>query len=111
MWQVHQLVAAAFLGSHKDMVVRHVDGNRFNNASINLAYGTQKTNIQDRTRHGNTIRGSRQWKSKLSEQNVKDIRLLYRSGKFKQTELASRFGVSQSAVWNIVTNKTWNHVK
>jgi hypothetical protein len=50
---VHQLVAAAFHGPRPEgMEVRHLDGNRLNNAASNLSYGTTSQNAYDRVRHG-----------------------------------------------------------
>lgn len=44
---VHVLVAAAFLGPRPDgLVIDHIDGNKYNNAAVNLEYVTQKENIR-----------------------------------------------------------------
>lgn len=48
---VHQLVAAAF-SRGPGSVVRHLDGNKLNNHSRNLSYGTQSENILDSVAHG-----------------------------------------------------------
>jgi hypothetical protein len=50
---VHRVVAEAFHGPlPPEMQVRHLDGNRENNAPSNLAYGTRSENMQDQVRHG-----------------------------------------------------------
>jgi hypothetical protein len=50
---VHPLVAAAFIGPRPDgMEIRHLDGERFNNAAVNLCYGTPSENARDRVNHG-----------------------------------------------------------
>lgn len=50
---VHGLVAWAFCGPRPaDLEVRHLDGNKLNNAPSNLAYGTRSENAQDAIRHG-----------------------------------------------------------
>lgn len=51
---VHQLVAECFIGSRPDgcTQTRHLDGNQFNNAYWNLAWGTALDNAADRKRHG-----------------------------------------------------------
>lgn len=51
-FDVHRLVAAAFLGEPSGPVVRHLDGNPDNNAAVNLAYGTIGDNNKDMVRHG-----------------------------------------------------------
>ena len=56
---VHRLVAATFLPARPSPAheVRHLDGNKLNNAASNLAWGTRKENADDRERHGRTSRG------------------------------------------------------
>jgi len=50
---VHQLVAEAFIGPRPaGEQVRHLDGNKLNNASTNLAYGSRSQNELDKLRHG-----------------------------------------------------------
>ena len=56
---VHVLVAREHLPprpSHSHEI-RHLDGNKANPNAINLAWGTQKDNADDRERHGRTSRG------------------------------------------------------
>jgi hypothetical protein len=51
--RVHALVALTFLGPRPDgLEIRHLDGDRTNNALANLAYGTHAQNMQDRKDHG-----------------------------------------------------------
>lgn len=42
--RVHRLVAEAFLGKRRDLMVNHLDGNRTNNRADNLAWCTAKEN-------------------------------------------------------------------
>lgn len=51
---VHKLVCDAFHGPKPTPIheVRHLDGNKTNNSSDNLAWGTRSENAQDRKRHG-----------------------------------------------------------
>lgn len=49
---VHQIVARAFIGTPTGPVVRHVDDNPLNNHYSNLAYGTQRDNVNDSIRNG-----------------------------------------------------------
>jgi hypothetical protein len=50
---IHVLVTGAFIGPRPDgMQVRHLDGNKLNNRTENLSYGTPSENQFDRTKHG-----------------------------------------------------------
>jgi len=50
---VHGIVAETFIGPRPDgHVIRHLDGDRLNNAASNLAYGTQRQNVRDQIAHG-----------------------------------------------------------
>ena len=50
---VHRVVADAFLGARPDgLMIRHLDGDKTNNAVENLAYGTAEENWADRRRLG-----------------------------------------------------------
>ena len=55
----HRLVARDFLPPRPSLVhqIRHLDGNRTNPTSTNLAWGTAKENADDRQAHGRTSRG------------------------------------------------------
>lgn len=52
-WSVHRLVCLAWNGlpPHPSFEVRHLDGDRLNNAPSNLAWGTHRDNAADRKRH------------------------------------------------------------
>jgi len=52
-WNVHKLVADAFLGPcPPGQEVRHKDGDETNNVATNLEYGTRGDNQRDSVRHG-----------------------------------------------------------
>ncbi len=69
-----------------------------------IAIGTQLDNMKDRTRAGRSV-------STLSEQQVREIRVLYASGQFSESQLATRFHVGVTAVSNVLTQKTWAHIQ
>lgn len=58
---IHRLMAATFLPPRPSAAheVRHLDGNKTNNAASNLKWGTRKENAEDRARHGRTSSGAR----------------------------------------------------
>ena len=57
---IHNLVAETFLGPKPDTadLVRHMDGDKDNNAVSNLKYGTYRDNMKDAVRHGTWRGGS-----------------------------------------------------
>lgn len=55
-------------------------------------------------------RGEAHQGSILTEQDVKDIRRLYRAGGITQTKLGEVYGVSQNRISKIVNGHGWQHV-
>jgi hypothetical protein len=61
-FHVHRLVAWTFIGPQAaNMQVRHLNGDRSDCRSANLAYGTQLENEADKEVHGTRPRGARHW--------------------------------------------------
>lgn len=87
--------------------VRHLDGNPANNQLANLCYGTPRENQADRVRHGTHCRGSQHPQSKLTEEDVAEIRRL---GDQRHAALAKRFGVQRNTISRILQRKSWTHV-
>lgn len=65
--------------------------------------------IPDHYGHGREAQGASHGMSKLTEQQVLEIRGRYEQG-VRQRSLAEEFGVSQGAISNIVNRKTWTHI-
>ena len=109
---VAHLVADAFLPAKgpTDTVVRHINGDPSDNRACNLARGTQRDNAQDAIRHGTFPRGTTNGAAKLTENQVREIRRLYATGKCSLRELALRFGVHPKTVFMIIRRKGWKHV-
>ena len=108
--KVHLLVLRAFVGPcPSGQKGRHLDGNPYNNALSNLAYGTPQDNMDDRERHGRTARGEKNGFSRLTEAQIVEIRS-HPKYKGYQRELGKRYSVGQSAISSIVTRKTWKHI-
>ena len=108
---VHRLVLETFVGPcPPKMQCRHLNGNPTDNRLKNLCWGTSKENGQDMILHGNSNFGEKCSSSKLTKQNVKLIRKLYKSKKFNQPQLADKFNVSQSQISYIIRRKEWRHI-
>lgn len=77
-----------------------------------LFLGTYQDNSDDMIRKGRNDcpRGSAQWNSKLTEEQVVHIRHLVAEG-FTHMSIAREFGVSNSLVGMIASRKIWKHVQ
>ena len=111
---VHRLVAKAFI-ENKDgyPIINHKDENPSNNCVDNLEWCTYKynSNYGKLTHEFRSVRlsGEKHGRRKLSQSQVNEIRRRYRyNSKDENTiTLAKEYGVSQSQIQNIVTNKSW----
>tara|TARA_R100000654_G_scaffold2744_9_gene10060 strand:- start:14665 stop:15243 length:579 start_codon:yes stop_codon:yes gene_type:complete len=107
---IHQLVLLAFVGPRPEgYLTRHLDGCPQNNVICNLAWGTYKQNADDRKVHGTNKVGEDNPNSKITEDIVREIRVLCK-GSLKQREIAARFGISQQEVSQIKRRLIWKHV-
>lgn len=73
---VHKLVCESFHGSmpFPRMDVAHCDGNRLNNRAQNLRWATRTENLADKLLHGTQKRGEQLWFSKLTDEEVSEIK-------------------------------------
>lgn len=108
---VHQLILEAFIGPRPEgMVCRHLNGDSCDNRLCNLAWGTAKQNAQDRDDHCKTIRGSRHWQARFTEDDVLNLRRERASGA-GISELARKYGAPISTVNNALSvGKNWKHL-
>ena len=108
---VHKLVCIAFHGSRPSgCEIRHLDTDKNNSRPDNLKYGTPRENADDTIKYS-TIQGSKNGNSKLKEADVVEMRELYHNRKMNQTELAKKYGVSQSCIFYTLEGKrVWKHV-
>jgi len=70
-----------------------------------MRWATRAENQHDRVKDGTHNRGERCANSKLTESQVKEMRLL--SDQISQSALAARFGVGQWQVSRILSGKRW----
>jgi len=104
---IHKLVAQVFIGPRPDgMVIRHLDGNRYNNKVTNLAYGSNEQNYEDTKKH-KTHWHENNGRAILSERCIDAIRYMQKHGLVRQTELAKSFGVSDSTISAIINGRNW----
>jgi hypothetical protein len=105
---VHDLVAVAFCGPRrrKTWQARHKDGDRFNNASDNLTWGTKRQNERDKIAAGTAPRGERNGGSKLTEVDAAEIL----ASEETTREIAERKKISVRRVQAIRAGSAWAHL-
>ncbi len=114
--QVHTLVLEEFVGPCPDgLECRHLDGCSNNNNLWNLAWGTHAENMQDCVRHGThvppRINGENHPQSKLTENDVREIRKIYSNGILSQKEICEKFCICQVNISAIVRRKIWKNIE
>lgn len=107
----HRL-SAQFAGMHIDgiSVLHRCDNPPCVNPG-HLFLGTREDNVADMDRKGRrgSLKGSAHGNSKLTDEQVIEIRRLRASGS-RGIDLARRFGVSPSAIVWITKRKQWTHI-
>ena len=108
VWKGHRLMWTLMNGpiSPEEHVCHRCD-NRLCVNPGHLFLGDNTVNTADRNRKNRQAKGERQGKAKLTEDNVREI---LRSNE-PHTVLAARFGVGETAIFNVRTRKNWVHVK
>jgi hypothetical protein len=109
---VHHLVAEAFHGPRpEDFIVGHGDDNKLNNRKDNLSYITPRENNLRAVAAGllRPRRGEAHAYAKLTDDDVRQIRARVEAGE-PQAALAREFNVASSAIWQIISGRSWRHV-
>ena len=110
MHSIHQLVAEAFLGPcPAGMQVAHWDNNGLNPRLDNLRYATPSSNNDDKHRHGTQFQGEAVLTHKLTEDEVREIRVSLSDGESKMSQ-ARKFKVSHKTIRNLVAGLIWRSV-
>lgn len=90
------------------IVIRHKCNNPRCVRPERLLMGSHKDNSQDMVRAGNSLKGERNRRAKLTEAQVKEIRQLWNEGEINATRLAERFDIGITGITGIIDNKTWH---
>ena len=104
---IHRLVAINFIDNpNNKKTVNHIDGNKLNNHKNNLEWNTVSEQNYHAYRYNlNSRKGELNNNSKLTYENIKEIRSLINSKTIK--EISEKFNVSRSHISNIKNNKVW----
>lgn len=81
---------------------------------LHLFSGTNLDNVKDKIQKGRCYTGNQKGEnngsSKLKDNQVKEIRRLYDTGKYTMTELGKIYKVNRSTISYIVNKKTYIHL-
>jgi len=108
---VHRLVGLNFLDIVNDKnEINHIDGNKKNNHLLNLEWCNRSENMRhaDRTGLRVMLKGQRNHKSKLTDDQIRIIRN-ERNGIY-QKDIAKEFNMTQQTISKIINGKLWSHV-
>ena len=108
-FRIHRLVAETFIPNYDNKEqVNHIDGNKTNNCVDNLEWVTPKENVTHAINNNLIILkyGSNNVSAKLKEEDVKFIRENAKVN-ISVKELAKRYNVSTTNIYNILNNKKW----
>lgn len=108
----HRAVCLAFHGAppFAEAQVAHADGTRTNNRPDNLRWVSAKENASDRKGHGRDRIGESSWLSKLTEDQIIDIRSSYSGRRGDLAVLARRYSVTPNCIFLIVKRRNWKHI-
>lgn len=96
--RVNRLVLLTYIGDPPlGAKACHRNGDRSDNRLENLCWGDPAKLKQQQP----------DARTKLTWLKVRRIREMYATGKYSYRDLAAKYRVTQSTVWRIVTNKTW----
>lgn len=122
--QIHRLVAEHFIPNpHDKPQVNHIDGSRDNNKVTNLEWVTSSENMihardigrlvisaERRAKVSEFFKGENHPRSKLSEEDVRNIWKLKKQGIYTQRKIAEFFKVSESTISMILRKQNWKHL-
>lgn len=110
--KAHRLAYALYTGEVPfGLEINHLDGNKLNNTRDNLEICDAKRQSQHAYDTGlNKAVGERHYRSKLTEDKVKELRELADIG-VKYTVLAGKFGITAAAARYAHIRHTWKHVQ
>lgn len=95
--------------SHHHAAHRCGNGNKGCVNPKHLYWATPAENIADKIIHGTQLRGEDAPGARLTEQDVREIRMI--SGSMPQFRIAAKYDVSSSCIYSILSGKNWRHVK
>ena len=116
---IHRLVALNFLPKPTDTTKRfviHKDFDKLNNHADNLQWVNQRELTEHNNRNPKVIAAKLKQKkeprnSKLTEADVRRLKLKLERGKNRLSKLAQEFGITHTQLNRIRSGENWSHVK
>jgi hypothetical protein len=110
-YRIHEIIVVAGGLNPVNLTVNHKDCNKLNNQFSNLEVVTNKENINhawnnDLIPH---LKGELNGMTKLNIETVKDIKLML-NNRISVIEIANKFNIPRSTIYNIKDNRCWAHV-
>jgi AraC-like DNA-binding protein len=108
-FKVHRLVAAAFIDTtvSASLHVNHKNGDKSDNRADNLEWVTVSENHFHKCRTLGLAAGENQYKAKLTNQQVQQIREMFFKKQIDLDGIANRFRICIGAASNVVSGKSY----
>lgn len=107
----HRLIYQIDVGPiPKGLQVCHECDNRRCVRPSHLFLGSSLINIRDKVQKNRQAKGTRIHSAKLSDFQASQIRRDRVQESLSYNQLASKYGISQKSIRNIISGKTWKHV-
>ncbi len=108
---IHTLVLESFIAPRPDnLFARHLNGDKTDNSLENLMWDTMSNNQADKIKHGTNNAGTKHYRSKFTEEDIRTIRHLREQGA-AYVEIAKRFSVTDGAIKDICYKRNWKCVE
>lgn len=109
---IHSLVLTAFLGDRPKSTdqCRHLNGNNKDNRLENLCWGSAKENAHDRIEHETNPTGNRNPNSKITDEDLLEMRRLYSEENYTCKRLSEIYNIHEMYVMRLMQGKHWKHL-
>ena len=111
------MVAQAFIPNPGNKrTVNHIDGNKLNNSFSNLEWSTYSENLEHAYKTGlrravkSSEVASKNYKRKLTEQQVREIKLLIAAKSLTLKQIANQYNVGRSTIGSIKSGRSWSYI-